>query len=57
MNDILTKIKDNWMIIAGVLVAWMFLGGKKGGTRSKYRRRAKTYARNTYRRMRGMRRR
>ena len=56
MNDILTKLKDNWMIVAGVLVAWMFLGRKKGGTRSKYRRRAKTYARSTYRRMRGMRR-
>ena len=53
MNDILTKLKDNWIIVAGVLVAWMFLGGKKGGTRSKYRRKAKMYARSTYRRMRG----
>jgi hypothetical protein len=52
MNDILTKLKENWMIVAGVLVAWMVFGGKKGGTRSKYRRRAKSYGRKMYRRLR-----
>lgn len=56
MNDILEKLKANWMIIAIGLGAWFMFGGKKGGTRSKYRRRAKTIARRTYGRMRKMRR-
>lgn len=57
MNDILEKLKANWMIIAVAVGAWFMLGGKKGGTRSTYRRRAKTMARRSYGRMRRMRRR
>ena len=57
MNDILEKLKANWMIIALAAAAWFMFGGKKGGIRSKYRRRAKTMARRSYGRMRKMRRR
>ena len=57
MNDILEKLKANWMIIAGVVLAWFLLGGKKGGTRSRMRRRTRRYATRSYRRMRRMRRR
>jgi hypothetical protein len=57
MNDILEKLKANWMLIAGVIAAYMLLGGKKGGTRSRMRRRARRTARRSYGRMRRMRRR
>lgn len=57
MNDILEKLKANWMIVAGVVLAWFLLGGKKGGTRSRMRRRTRRYATRSYRPMRRMRRR
>jgi hypothetical protein len=57
MNDILEKLKANWMIIAAVVAAYFLLGGKKGGKRSTYRKKARIMARRTYGRMRKMRRR
>jgi hypothetical protein len=57
MNDILEKLKANWMLIAAAIAAYMLLGGKKGGTRSRMRRRARRTARRSYGRMRRMRRR
>jgi hypothetical protein len=56
MNDILEKLKANWMLIAGVIVAYMFLG-KKSTTRRRMRRRGRMSARRSYGRMRRMRRR
>lgn len=57
MNDILEKLKANWMLIAAAVAAYFIFGGKKGGTRSRARRKVKRMARRTYGRMRGMRRR
>ena len=57
MNDILEKLKANWMLIAAAVAAYFIFGGKKGGTRLRSRRRVKRMTRRTYGRMRRMRRR
>jgi hypothetical protein len=57
MNDILEKLKANWMIIAGIAAVWFLMGGKKGGRRSRARKRVYRGARRGYARMRRMRRR
>jgi hypothetical protein len=57
MNDILEKLKANWMLIAGVVAVYFLMGGKKGGKRSRARRRVYRGARRAYGRMRRMRRR
>ena len=57
MNDILEKLKANWMLIAAAVAAYFIFGGKKGGTRSRARRKVRRMTRRTYGRMRQMRRR
>ena len=59
MNDILEKLKANWMIVAGVIVAFMFLGKKSPARRRRRTRRRSTrrMMRRSNRRMRRMRRR